>query len=126
MSEPTDGGNADAKTQALIGADRLINRLRDDVVQGLKPDGPGDPSREARIDPENPQAVPDETNEARAFGDIVEDLETAPEVDQVRQALDEPPVEQTKAGPGLEALLREAGDRQKDAEEGAASAGPAV
>ena len=126
MSAPTDGDNADEKTKALIGADRLINRLRDDVVQGLKPDGPGDPALEARIDPENPHAVPEESNEARAFGDIVEELETAPEVDQVRQALDEPPVEQTKVGPGLEALLRDADDKPSNPEAGAASAGPAI
>jgi hypothetical protein len=77
MSEPTDGGNADEKTQALIGGDRLINRLRDEGVQGMKSDRHGDPSREARIDAESPPAVPDEPNAASAFGDIVEALETA-------------------------------------------------
>jgi hypothetical protein len=100
VTEPVDGANADEKTQALIAADRLIDRLRQDVVEGLKPDGPADPNSPSRFDPEDPDALPDETNETRAFGQIVEDLETAPEVDQVRAALDEPPIEKTRIGPG--------------------------
>jgi hypothetical protein len=126
MSEPTDGGNADEKTQALIGGDRLINRLRDEGVQGMKSDRHGDPSREARIDAESPPAVPDEPNAASAFGDIVEALETAPEVDPGRKALGEPPVGQTKAGPGLQAPSRQSLGPQRRAEEGAVIAGLAV
>ena len=108
MSEPVDGANADEKTKALIAADQLIDRLREDVVEGLKPDGPRDPAADD-FDPEDPEAVAPETNEERAFGQVVEELDTAPEIDQVRAALGEPPVEKTKAGPGLSAAGREAG-----------------
>lgn len=107
MGQPADGANADEKTEALMAADRLIDRLREDVVEGLKPDGPRDPAADD-FDPEDPEAVPPETNEERAFGQVVEELDTAPEIDQVRAALDEPPIEKTKTGPGLSALTRDA------------------
>jgi hypothetical protein len=128
MSAP--GANTDENTQALIAAERLIGRLKDDAVQGLKPDGAGDRPRDrpsdVRIDPEAADAVPYETNEERAFGDIVEELDTAPEIDEIRKALDEPPVEKTRVGPGLKALLEEAEDQGLGVPPGAAGAGPTI
>lgn len=86
MTKPVDDANADEKMQALIAADRLINRLRNDVAEGLKPDGLPHPETVYRLDPEPP-----EMNGQRPFGHIVEERKIASEVDQVRAAPDEPP-----------------------------------
>jgi hypothetical protein len=60
--------NCNEATEALIAADQLITRLQDKVAEQLPPDS----------------GIPPE----RAYGKVIEELETAPEIDQVREALD--------------------------------------
>ena len=63
--------NCDEKVEALDAADRLITRLQDTVAEQLPPD--------SGLDAED------------AYGEIIAELETAPEVDQVREALGRDP-----------------------------------
>ncbi len=64
----TDGKNLDDKTEAVLDANDLLDRIEEHTVAGLKPDG----------DPDD------------ALGDIVEELETSPEAERVRKAGDRP------------------------------------
>jgi hypothetical protein len=59
--------NCDEKVEALDAADRLISRLQDKVAEQLPPD--------SNIDPED------------AYAEIIGELETAPEIEEVRDAL---------------------------------------
>lgn len=95
--------NRDETTDALVAADRLIDRLKDDAFKGLKP----------------------EADQDEAFGEIVEELETAPEIDQVHEVIGKQKAEPTQVGPGLKKMLHDA-ESDADPEEGASAGGPAV
>jgi hypothetical protein len=71
MDHPAHGKNADEKTEALIAAERLIDRLQDEVGEQLHPDS----------------GIEDE----QAYAEVIDELETAPEIETVRKALDEKP-----------------------------------
>ena len=65
MADQNPGSNSCNEAQAAVeGADRLIDRLQDKAVEGIKPGG----------------------DSFEAVVDIVEELETAPEIAEVRKA----------------------------------------
>ncbi len=100
---PDELTNGDETTDALVAADRLIDRLKDDAFNGLKP----------------------EVDQDEAFGEIVEELETAPEIDQVHDVIGKQKAAPTQVGPGLKKMLQDAGP-DDEPEHGASAAGPAV
>ena len=63
--------DCDAATAALEGADRLVSRIQQHVADHLPPDS-GIPAEEA-------------------LGEIIEEVETAPEIEPMRRALGEDP-----------------------------------
>lgn len=75
--------NRDEKTDALIAADKLIDRLKDEAFAGIKPGA----------------------DEGEALGEIVEELETAPEIDLINDQVGRPPREPVAVGPGIRALV---------------------
>jgi hypothetical protein len=75
--------NRDEKTDALIAADKLLDRLKGEAFAGIKPGA----------------------DEGEALGEIVEELETAPEIDQVQAEIGRPRPDPTKIGPGLQKLI---------------------
>jgi hypothetical protein len=83
--EPT---NRDEKTEALLAADELLDRLKDDAFGALKPGA----------------------DQGEAIGEIVEELETAPELDQVHKVIGKPAGQPTEIGPGVKKLLQEGDD----------------
>lgn len=63
--------NCDEKVEALDAADRLITRLQDKVAEQLPPDSGVDADE--------------------VYGDMIAELETAPEIDEVRRAMGRDP-----------------------------------
>jgi hypothetical protein len=67
---------------AHLAADRLIDRLKDDAFAGLEPGAGG----------------------AEARGEIVEELETAPQIERVHDVTGKPKAAATEIGAGVKAL----------------------
>lgn len=64
----TDGQNCDAKTQAVLDANDLLDRMEEHTLSGLKPGGDADD----------------------ALGNIAEELETSPEAERIRDVGERP------------------------------------
>jgi hypothetical protein len=62
-----DRENCDEMTEATLAANRLIDRLQDKTAKAIKPDA------------------------GEELGDVIEELETAPEIRTVRRAADDDP-----------------------------------
>ena len=65
-----DKSNCDDKTEAVLAANELIDRMQDKVAAQLKPD--------SHIDREE------------GYGQLIEELETAPEIERIREGGEQP------------------------------------
>jgi hypothetical protein len=71
MAEGRNIKDCDETTAALEGADRLVSRIQQHVADDLPPDSG--------------------VSSAELLGEIIEEVETSPEIDQMRRALGEDP-----------------------------------
>lgn len=69
MDQP-DGKNCDDKTEAVLAANELVDRMQDEVATQLKPDS--------------------HISREQGYGQLIRELETAPEVETIREAAERP------------------------------------